>query len=288
MNKKVIGFLIFAVSVLALAAAGYGIFSNGGSGAYEITTFRGEVIKLYGKGLYRDMSADVAIQGIAQDYITFFAAVPILLAASFFALKGSLRGKIVMAGTFGYFFLTYLFYMAMAMYNEMFLVYVALLSCSFFGMLLSILSIDYQEVYMSCVSKRLVKTGAVFLIFNGTMVMLLWLGTIVPPLLSGKLYPAGIAHYTTMIVQGFDMGLFLPAAFVSGIMVLRNNKYGTVFVMVYTVFLSLLMSALSSKIWFMAQTGANVVPVVFIMPTINIAAVIFTILFLKNIKNKRN
>ena len=95
-NEKLIGTLITIISILAILATLTGILSSDGLGAYKITTFRGENIELYGKGLYRDMSSDVAIQGIAQDYITLFFAVPALIISFLFARKGSIRGKVFM------------------------------------------------------------------------------------------------------------------------------------------------------------------------------------------------
>lgn len=69
------------------------------------------------------MSSDVAIQGITQNYVTLFLAFPFLIFALFRFRNGSLKGKFMLAGVLNYFFLTYLFYMNMAMYNAMFLVY---------------------------------------------------------------------------------------------------------------------------------------------------------------------
>lgn len=114
--------------------------------------------------------------------------------------------------------------------------------------------------------------------------MLLWISRIIPPLLNGKLCPDGIQHYTTMIVQGFDLGLFLPIGFAIAYMALKGKPYGRFFLMVYVVFLSFLMGALCSKIAFMASTGANVFPVIFIMPVIDVVSIIFAFLFLNNIK----
>lgn len=124
--KKTISTLVICIALLASIAAAAGIFIGQGSGQYEFKTIHGQMVTIYGKGLYQHMSADVAIQGIAQDYITLFLASPLLLLSLLWARRGSLKGKFVLAGTLGYIFLTYLFYMNMAMYNSLFLVYVCL------------------------------------------------------------------------------------------------------------------------------------------------------------------
>lgn len=48
--KKTIGLLIGCIVVLSVFASLVGIFSNAGSGVYEIESFRGETIEIYGKG----------------------------------------------------------------------------------------------------------------------------------------------------------------------------------------------------------------------------------------------
>lgn len=71
-NKKVISILIILIAMFAVIATLAGIFSTGGSGEYEYKSIRGQTVTIYGEGLYKHMSADVAIQGIAQDYVTLF------------------------------------------------------------------------------------------------------------------------------------------------------------------------------------------------------------------------
>lgn len=283
-HKKTINILVLLIAIVAIITTTFGIFSNHGNSQYEYRSIRGKNITIYGKGIYQHMSADVAIQGIAQDYVTLFIGIPILLVALYFARKGSIRGRFVLSGTVGYFLLTYLFYTAMAMYNVMFLAYVFLLSTSFFTFILTLFSFDIAKIKDLFRSEKLPRFAGFFLVINGAIVALLWLSIVLPPLLDGSIFPKELQHYTTLIVQGFDLGLFLPMAFVSGILALKKNPYGYLFTTIYVIFLSLLMTALTSKILFMANAGANVIPVVFIMPTINIISIIFSALLLKNIK----
>jgi len=44
------------------------------------------------------------------------------------------------------------------------------------------------------------------------------------------------------------------------------------------------MTALVSKILFMAKAGANVIPAVFIMPTIALISITFSVLLLRNLQ----
>ncbi len=259
-----------------------GIFSSRGEGSYGYSSIRGETITIYGKGLYRHMSADVAIQGIAQDYITLFIGIPLLLVGLLYGRKGNVKAKFLLTGVILYFFLTYLFYTAMAMYNEMFLAYVVLLSCSLFALLLNLISFDFlSPIYKS---NNTIRFAGYFLLVNSMLIALLWLSVVLPPLMDRTIYPNGLQHYTTLIVQGFDLGIFLPLGFVSAYLALKNNNAGYIFTTVYVIFLSLLMIALTSKIVFMANAGTNVFPVIFIMPVIAVISTILSFQLLRQLK----
>lgn len=283
-NKTAISFLCIVIAVFSILAALTGILSGEGNGPYQYESIRGEQVNIYGIGLYRDMSADVAIQGIAQDYVTLFVAVPLLLISLFFARKGSLKGRFVLAGVLNYFLVTYLFYLTMAMYNAMFLAYVVLLSASFFALVLTILSLDISALPKLYNHKAPLKFTGSFLMFMATAIAMLWLGIVVPPLLNHKIVPVETAHYTTLIVQGFDLSLMLPASFLAGFLLLKKNAYGYMMANVTILFLPLLMLALIAKIIAMASQGVNVIPVVFIIPVFFIVSLITAILMIRSIQ----
>ncbi|WP_440955700.1 hypothetical protein ACSAZK_01665 [Methanosarcina sp. Mfa9] len=230
------------------------------------------------------MSADLAIQGIAQDYVTLFIGIPLLLSGLYFARKNSVRGLFVLSGTLMYFLLTYLFYTAMGMYNILFLAYVFSLCLAFFALMLTLFSYDLEDIGSLFASEKIIRYAGVFLVINSIMVALLWLGVVLPPLFDGSIYPEELQHYTTLIVQGFDLGLLLPIGIVSGMLAVRKNSYGYLFTTVYLIFLSILMAALTSKILFMADAGYNVIPVIFIMPTVCLISTSFSLLILKKVK----
>lgn len=283
-NKKVISVLVIVVAIIAIIAASSGIYSHGGNGQYDYQSIRGKTVTIYGDGLYRHMSADVAIQGIAQDYVTLFLAVPLLLISLIFAIKGSLRFRFLLAGILNYFLLTYLFYLEMAMYNEMFLAYVILTGTSFFSFVLLLLNFDIQKLPVLFNSNIPVKFIGGFLIFNSIVIALLWLSVVIPPLIDRSVIPDAVQHYTTLTVQGLDLALFLPISFISGFLLIKKKPFGYLMSTVTLVFLSILMTALTAKIIAMALTGVNVIPAVFIIPSILTISIVCSLLLLKNIK----
>jgi hypothetical protein len=285
--KKAVSMLVYGISILAIIATTAGIFSNGGPGEYEHISISGETVTIFGKGIYQDMSVDVAIQGIAQDVVTLCIAIPFLLASHHFARKGSLKGRIMLSGSLLYFFLTYLFYLAMAMFNPLFLVYVLLLSASFFALFLTLFPLYFENLSQYFHSRLPVKFLGGFLIFNAVVIGSLWLQVVVPPLFK-EVIPVDLDHYTTLIVQGFDLALFLPLSFISGVLLIKKVPIGYLLGSVYFIFLSLLMTALSGKIIGMALTGVNVIPAIFIIPAINLTTILCSFIIFKNFKQKVN
>lgn len=286
-NKRTITILVLLIAIISGIATFMGITSNEGPGKYEYTSIRGDNITIYGKGIYKHMSADVAIQGIAQDYVTLFIGIPLLLLGLYLTRKNSIKGQLILSGTVMYFLVTYLFYTAMGMYNIMFLSYVLLLCLSFFSFIITSFSNNIKEITNLFGAEKLLRYAGMFLVINSLMVAFLWLSIVLPPFFDGSIYPKELQHYTTLIVQGFDLGLFLPIGIVSGFLAFRKNKYGYLFTTICLIFLSLLMAALTSKIIFMAKAGVNVIPVIFIMPTVCLISLLFSLSILKKIRTVR-
>lgn len=280
--KVLVPFVVIGSMIEALA----GILSNGGNGTFSYKTIRGEMVEIYGKGVYRHMTTDVAVQGIAQDYVTLFIAIPLLIISFYYVAKSNLRAKLIFSGVLLYFVLTYLFYIAIALYNELFLIATATLFCSLFAFILNIISFDFITVRSFFSDKKTIHRASIFLILIATMMSLLWLSIIIPPMFDGSFYPKQLSHYSTLIVQGYDLGIFLPFAFISGILGLQKNEYAYVLIPTYLIFLTVLMIALVAKILFMAHIGENIIPVIFIIPTILIIAIFFAIKILKSMKAK--
>lgn len=280
---KIVRLLVFCIAVVSIMATSAGIFSKSGPGSYEYESIRGRTVQIYGKGLYQHMSAEVAPQGIAQDYVTLFVGIPFLLISLILAGKGSLKGRFMLAGSLGYFCVTYLFFLVMGMYNYFFLAYAFLLGSTFFALVLTLMSFDIECILSIFQKKASIRLAGGFLLFNTFAIMLLWLNIVVPPLIDGSIYPVAVEHYTTLIVQGLDLGLLLPIGAVASILMLKKNKWGFFIGPVYLIFLSLLMLALTAKIIAMGLSGFNIIPVVFIIPVFCLIAIFLSATLLKSI-----
>ncbi|MBS3740681.1 MAG: hypothetical protein KGY74_01010 [Candidatus Cloacimonetes bacterium] len=282
--KRIITILVILIVLISAITTLTGILSEAGPGRFEYESIRGKTVIICGEGIYKHMSADVAVQGIAQDYVTLFIGIPLLLISLWGYRKNNNRSRFLLAGTLSYFFVTYLFYTAMGMYNYLFLAYVVLMEVSFFALFNVLNSFQLNDVPELFREKTPSKFVGGFLIVNSVAIALLWLSVVVPPLLDSSIYPDALQHYTTLIVQGFDLGLLLPIGFVSGILLIKRTSLGYLIGTTYIIFLALLMTSLTAKIIGMASVEVNVIPSIFIIPAFNIISILSSYLMLSNIK----
>lgn len=276
--------LIILIVILACFASVMGIFYKSEGSEYLFESVRGEQVKIYGRGLYHHMSADVAIQGIAQDIVTLFLGIPLLMLGLWKSSKGSVRWNFFLAGILKYFFITYLFYMCMAMYNHLFLVYVCLAGLSFYSLIFVLLRFKISKIPKVFNKNTPTKSVGFFLIINAVMIAILWLQIVIPPVLNGTIIPKEVEHYTTLIVQGMDLSILLPLSFLSGLWLIRKQNIGYLLAPIVIIFLCLLMLALVAKIIAMGMSGQNIIPVIFIIPTITLISIFFSIRLYRNIQ----
>jgi hypothetical protein len=226
------------------------------------------------------MPADVAVQGLAQDIVTLVVGVPFLLLALVWARRGARAGHLALAGAVAYLFVQYFMYLGMGTYNELFLLWVAIVLLSSQALFRLLLAVPATAFAVEAVSVRRRRYVGGFLLLNGGLIALLWLQVVVPPLLDGTLYPAGLAHSTTMFVQGFDLALFLPPSLIAGTAYLKRRSVGDLLAPVYTVFVSLQMLALLAKIIWMTAIGANAGPALVVIPSLLGGAILAAVLTL--------
>ena len=168
----------------------------------------------------------------------------------------------------------------MGAYNQLFLVYATLSGCSFFALYNAIKLINKDALVARTTNNRIAFPGWVLMV-NAVLIALLWLSVVLPPLFDGTIYPLQLEHYTTLIVQGFDLGILLPASFVTGWLFVKRKPDGLLYAPIYLVFLTFLMLALIAKIVGMSLTGVAVGPAIVIIPCVWIVSLFSAIVALK-------
>ena len=224
----------------------------------------GETVTLYGKGLYARNSFSCAIQAIAQDFVTLIMVVPGMIAALFLIKRKRVVGLFLLTGLFGYMLYTYMSYAFLMAYNDLFLLYVANMTLSFYGLMLCIISLENDMVIESIKERMPVKGLRIFLICSGVAIFLMWIGRIIPTI--GKdLAPAGLDNCTTLVIQAMDLGIIVPACFVIAHLLKIKHKLGYILGPVIIVKAVTLVTAVFAMALYMKISGIEVAAIEFIV-----------------------
>lgn len=177
-----------------------------------------------GHGLYAYDTVSTAAQMQGNDLITLVVGLPILAIAAWLAFRGSLRGRLLLSGTLGFFLYTYMSMSMLTAYNTLFLVYVALFGFSLYAFILSLMSIEVSTLpdHFSPGLPRRWIAGVLFAVAG--FLYLAWLGRVMGPMVQGS-SPA-LENTTTLVIQAMDMVLVAPLALLGGLLLLRGNGWG--------------------------------------------------------------
>jgi hypothetical protein len=160
-----------------------GFFDQTAGQSYPFTSHRGENVMINGRGLYCYDTVSSAAQQQGNDVITLFVALPLLAVSSWMTFRGSLRGRLLLTGTIGFFLYTYLSMCMLTAFNTLFLVYVAIFGLSLYAFILCMMSFDLENLPRHF-SDRLPRGWIAALLFTiGAFLALTSLGRVVSPIL---------------------------------------------------------------------------------------------------------
>lgn len=256
-----VAWLSSLVAALSAFAATVGIFVRGGSGPFPFMTLHGEVVQIYGRGLYRNDSLFTGSLNRGTDAALLLTAVPLLTVAIGWYRRGSLRGRLLLTGTLAYFLYLYAsLALGAAAYNDLFLLYVVLFSASLFAFILAFRSIDLGDL-VARVSPRMPRRAlGVFLLVSGGLTTVVWLGMgLLPAMLAGA---AGrqLHGYTTYVTYALDLGVITPACFLAGVLLQHRAALGYVIACALLGILALLGPAFVAQLISQMAAGVTFTP----------------------------
>ena len=219
--KKDILSIIIMILLIIISVAG--ILSLDFTRGYEVTNQYGDIIKMYGAGIYAHDSYLRAPIFIGTDICILFLLVPLLLKAYLQNNKDAsdisrLRLLSVYAVAF-YYSASISFGVS---YNQFILLYIALFAATLFGMFAILRKITVNQLQYQAT-----KGVYVFLMLSGIALIVAWLPDIIPTLVNRTSLPL-IEIYTTEITYVLDMGIIAPLCLVTMYLLKRKDSLGTV------------------------------------------------------------
>lgn len=196
-------------------------------------------------GTYERDAATFAAQGIGQDLVDLFLAVPLLLVTFYAAQRGSRSGLLLYGGVLAYIMYSFVIYAFGLHFNRFFLLYCSTLGLSLYAFIVWMKGMgraDLSEWFEGLP----VKGRSVFLILVALIFYGLWLSSILPAIIGDKV-PEEILQNDFLInpVHVLDLAFALPALIISGILLWRRQSLGYLLTVVSLVFIILLTIALA-------------------------------------------
>ena len=245
-QQSALNWLVPLIAVLALLAAGIGLFYPNEGSSFSFTAVRGETVQIWGQGWYRYDTPIGALSFKAGDLITLFLAIPVLIVSFVLYRQGSLRGGLLLTGALSYFLYTYISLGFGATYNNLFLVYILLFSTSLFGLILALMSFEVQALPIHFAETLPRRAIGIFLVISGIILSLIWIVlSILPALLQSKAPPEAY-FYTTFMTGIVDIGIVAPALIIAGVLILRRIPLGDLLASTMLVFTCILGPSLTA------------------------------------------
>lgn len=237
-NQPALNWLVPLIAILALIAAGAGLIWQDGGSLYTYTTLYGETVQIYGQGLYDHDTVFSAGASQGADAVALFVDLPLLAVSFVLYRRGSLRGGFLLASALAY----YLYYGAslglVVAYNNLYLIYLALFSASFYAFVLALTAFDLPAL-PARFSPHLPQRGMVIFMFVvGLGVAFIWLSDVVNALITNGM-PEALGTNPTLVTYTLDVGIIAPSALLAGALLLRRASRGYLLTGILTILLAL-------------------------------------------------
>ena len=221
------------IGLLAATASAVGLFACGTGASAPATSIRGEAYRYATDGVYAFNAVRVVAEGVGWDAVTLFLAAPALLVAAALIARGSVRGRLAALGILGYFAYQYLMYAVFWALGPLFPLFVLLFPLSFVGIAWLWSTIDAEALAAGTVGfprRSLITFGLLAAALLGAM----WVPRIRTGL-SGDLAGAGLLGTPTLSVQALDLGLVVPLALATAVLVWRRVPAGHLLAALFSV-----------------------------------------------------
>lgn len=227
--------LVYGLAVLAVLASGTGLLAAGsGSGRHDVTTARDQVVTLFGEGMYAADSWLIGAGNVGQDVAVLLVEVPVLLlAVTWYRHRRPLAG-VVLAGVLSFFAYYYVSMVFGTAQNRLFPVYVAAASAAGFALVAVARQVDPAQEAVPLPARPGPRVLMTYLGAVAAALVLAWLPAMVGTAVSGDIAEA-VGPYTSAATEALDLGIVVPLALMTLVLLHRRNPAGRVLAVVILV-----------------------------------------------------
>lgn len=223
-------------------------------------------------------------QSVGQDYINLFVVIFLVVTALMVYNKNT-YGILLWAGAILYLIYTYLIYCFDIHFNIFFVAYCMILGLCFYSLLYFFYS-QIGIVTLEIRNYKIVKVTAFYFLTISILFYCLWLMEIVPSIINNRtpdsLTEAGLV---TNPVHVIDLSVVLPGIFITGLLLLKENKLGFLLAPIILTFFILMDITIGALTIVMAQRGIETnKAVTVIMAVLAMFSAVILILNARNVK----
>lgn len=231
---KGIAVLCLVIALAVGVTAAIGVFGRGDGTTAQGVSIRGEEFEYATTGVYAYNAERVVAEGVGWDALTLIVAVPALLACVPFVARGSLRARLVAAGVLGYFVYQYLMYAVFWALGPLFPAFIVPYPLSAAAIVWIVATLDLRTLPVRFSDRFPRRSMAVFSAVMGLMLVAMWVPRIATGL-SGDLAGAQLLGMPTLAVQALDLGIIVPLALATALLVWRRRPAGYLLAAVFSV-----------------------------------------------------
>ena len=248
--------LTLLTATLVVIATLAGLFAEARRAPTTVTSVHGEVVDLYGDGLY---ALDTVFRGAGNrgtDAVLLAVATPLLFASLVAHRRRRIRGTLLLVGVLGWIGYVYGTMALATVYNRFFVVYVAAFACAVWAVVVLVRGIDMSELGRRLGVERH-RGLPYFLTFTGLFTAVMWMGPIVSGLASSTVPPL-LGHSTTLVTEVLDLALVVPGTLAAAYLLMRGDAaVGTVTVVPLLTLLTALAPTIVIQTLFQVQAGVE-------------------------------
>lgn len=248
--------LSLVVAGLATVAAVVGLVVTGGDAPATVTTVHGETVELYGSGVYRYDSVFKAAANRGSDLVTLVLVVPLVLVALLLRRRDRVRGALLLSGGLAWFLYLYASLALGTAYNELFLLYVAVFGASLYALVLVLLSVDPTDLGGRAGGRAPWRALTGLMLAAGLVTSVVWLVPLVTAASTGE-PPDLLDHGSTMVTDVLDLGVIMPATFLTAALLHRRRPVGLLLAAPLLTLMALLLPMIAVQTVFQLDAGVE-------------------------------
>ncbi|MGE3801831.1 MAG: hypothetical protein AB7H80_12500 [Candidatus Kapaibacterium sp.] len=214
------------------------------------------LIGLLTPDFYFKETANWQAQSVGQDIINLCVILPALIATTIGACKRRPLFLTLWGGTLLYLLYTFTIYSFALHFNALFLLYCLALGFSFYGLLYLFFLIATSPAAADIVHKNILKLTGIYFLVIAILFYVLWLSEILPSTLQNRT-PQSLTDVglLTNPVHVLDISVLLPGLFITGVLLLRGNRFGLSFAPIFLAFTILMNITIGGLILVMKEKG---------------------------------